>query len=243
MIITRASVGLLIGVICSATHGQGQPASDTQPPAPPLAESSAELAPIVKPTDSPPASPSPTAPRTSALLRSAQNLIDRYSPEARKKLNEIDAKSTLAYAQGLKNSLQSSNWPEAQKFADQLGEKLNSGAIGACVRFLGIHAREGANAASQAIETYLATADIPPEQRKFFEDLRTSIATMDAEDVIDTVTVITMIVCSHKFGHEGVLIAAIMSEGVKEIFQVERKPRDASGKPLKDPARQESAAP
>jgi hypothetical protein len=38
-------------------------------------------------------------------------------------------------------------------------------------------------------------------------------------------------------------MAAFISEGVKEIFQVDRKPRDASGKPLKNGTPHESALP
>ncbi len=162
-----------------------------------------------------------------AWIRSGQTTVKKYSAEAQDALAQVDMKDLQLQAEGIKTALKTNDYGSAQVFADKLDKSLDSTTIGFSVRCLEIKARAGTVEAEEAIKKHLSDVKLSPEERKFFEDLQTSIASIDSDQAINIIAFAAGIACDIKFGHGGVYTAYLVDEGLRYAFEIERKNPDA----------------
>jgi hypothetical protein len=148
-----------------------------------------------------------------AWIRSGQTTVKKYSAEAQDALAQVDMKDLQLQAEGIKTALKTNDYGSAQVFADKLDKSLDSTTIGFSVRCL-------------EIKKHLSDVKLSPEERKFFEDLQTSIASIDSDQAINIIAFAAGIACDIKFGHGGVHTAYLVDEGLRYAFEIKRKNPD-----------------
>lgn len=161
-----------------------------------------------------------------AWVRSGKEVAENYSEGAREALSKVDVKSLKSQAEGIKEAISREDFDSAQKYADKLDGLMESKVIGSTVRFLGIKSKAGVKDAQEAIKQHLDNVNLTPEEKKFFEDLHSSIASIDADQSINIIAFAAGIACDIKFGHGGVRTAYMVDEILRYAFGVKRSNPD-----------------
>ena len=136
------------------------------------------------------------------LLKDGRDLAGKYTEEAKKAAAKLNPETLKGQAADLLTAIEQGDYSAAAQGAATLDALLKSDIVSSTITFLQINAREGAAAAAQAIDAYLAKQDISPKASDFFVQLKKDIGRLDKAQALQFTTV-SIIVASDLSGNPG----------------------------------------
>jgi hypothetical protein len=156
--------------------------------------------------------------KAAELFKDGREMAARYTEEARKAAAQTDFETLKKQSASLLAAIDRGDYFSAEQGAEKLDALLKSDVISRTVEFLEINARDGASAASQAIDSYLAKPALNPKVKAFFEGLKEDIASIDKQQALKY-TSIAVIVAAEYYGGgagaghvAGMLLTALFDE-------------------------------
>lgn len=154
------------------------------------------------------------AEKTQMLAEKGRALTD----QAKEALAKADLDGLKTKANDAMEAVRAGDYLKAEEISKKVDEALESHIVSKTTEFLRIQSEDGAGAATEKIDEYLAATELPPKVRDYFAGMKESMESVDKQEVEDAAVLLgigVVIAADHFYAHgKGVYAADFIAQKV-----------------------------